>query len=519
MKIRLLLGIMALASLVYATEPHPVKIELTPNEKAYLAEKKEITMCVDPDWEPFEIINDQGKHEGIAADLIALVGARLEVPIRLVRTATWQETLEKSKSGQCDILSFVNQSPERDKWLVFTQPLLSDPNVMITREEHPFIADVHGLDQERVVLPDGTAVLERMRKEYVNLRYIPVVSEADAMEMVSERRAELTVRSLIVAAYIIKKEGWFNLKIAGRIDGYENHLRIGVLKDRAILRDILDKGIRTITPIEKESIINRHTGLVVQEGIDHRIVWWSLGTLLGLIALIALWNTMLRRKVRSEVAKNLEIKERLFQKTKQAEIGNLIANISHQWREPLSKLSSINLLTIAKIKMGQPIEQEWLGEQAQKIEDTIAFMSHTMQNFLEFYKQSSIKTDFSVYESIESALSIIETKIIDGGVHISIEGEDCILNGVKNEWMQVWLNLLNNSIGVMAERNVSNPTVQISLSPDRILFCDNGGGMDLGVEHHGLGIPMCRDILDKYGASLNLYNRDSGLCAQIDLRV
>ena len=386
MRIVIILGIMAVASWVYAADPHPSKIELTSNEKAYLAEKKEITMCVDPDWEPFEIINDQGKHEGIAADLIALVAKRLGVPIRLIPTATWQETLEKSKSGQCDILSFVNQTPERDKWLVFTQPLLSDPNIMITREDHPFIAEVEGLDQEKVVLPDGTAVLERMRKEYPNLQYIPVVSEADAMEMVSERRADLTVRSLIVAAYVIKKEGWFNLKISGRIVGYENHLRIGVLKDRPILRDILDKGIRTITPIEREAIINKHTGLVVQDGIDRRIVGWSLGILSGLIALIVLWNTMLRRKVRVEVAKNMAIKEQLYQKAKQAEIGNLIANISHQWREPLSKLSSINLLTIAKMKMDQPIEREWIGTQAQKIEDTIAFMSQTMQNFLEFYK-------------------------------------------------------------------------------------------------------------------------------------
>lgn len=172
-------------SSLIASQPH---IVLNGNEKSYLEAKKEITMCVDPDWEPFETINDQGKHEGIAADLIALIAERLGVPIQLIPTATWQETLEKSKSGQCDILSFVNQTPERDKWLIFTKPLLSDPNVIITREEHPFIADAHGLDKERVVLPEGTAVLERMRKEYQNLRYIPVVSEADAMEMVSEKK-------------------------------------------------------------------------------------------------------------------------------------------------------------------------------------------------------------------------------------------------------------------------------------------------------------------------------------------
>ncbi len=498
----------------------PLKqVSLSTGEQYYLAHKKEITMCVDPDWEPFEHINEEGKHVGIAADLIQLVAKRLGIQIKLLPAKTWQEALALSKSKQCDIMSFVNQTPEREKWLIFTQPLLTDPNVLITREEHPFVSDLRGLSQESVVLPDGTAVLERMRKDFKNLKFIPVVSEGDAMEMVSEKKADMTIRSLIVAAYIIKKEGRFNLKISGQPQGYENHLRIGVLKEESILRDILDKGIRTITPIEREAIVNKHTGLVVNEGVDTKTVTWIVGGLFGTISLFVLWTYLLRRKVSIEVAKNLQTKEQLYQKAKQAEIGNLIANISHQWREPLSKLSSINLLTIAKIKMGQSIENEWLLEQSQKVENTIDFMSHTMQNFLEFYKQNSVKSDFSVYESIESSITIIETKILDFGILVSIEGEYIVLNGVKNEWMQVWLNLLNNSIQVFSARNIENPTIRIKMSPDQITFCDNGGGMDTSVEHGGLGHQMCQEIVSKYGAHLELTNRDGGFCVIIILRL
>jgi two-component system, NarL family, sensor histidine kinase EvgS len=493
------------------------QIILTENEKKYLTTRKEITMCVDPDWEPFEIINEKKEHIGIAADLIQLVSVRIGIPIRLIPTATWQETLDLSKRGQCDILSFVNQTPEREKWLIFTQPLLTDPNILITREEHPFVADLHGLDQESVVLPAGTAMLERMSKNFPNVQFIPVVSEADAMKMVSEKKADMTVRSLIVAAYVIKKEGWFNLKISGQPQGYENHLRIGVFKEKPIIRDILDKGIATITPIEREAIVNKHTGLVVKEGVDAKTVTWIVGGLFGSISLFVLWNYLLRKKVRAEVAKNLRIKDQLYQKTKQAEIGNLIANISHQWREPLSKLSSINLLNIAKIRTGQPIENGWLLEQSQKVERTIDFMSQTMQNFLEFYKQSSVKADFSVYESIESSISIIETKILDFGVHVVIEGDDSVLYGIKNEWMQVWLNLLNNSIKIFEERNIENPMIRIEISVERINFCDNGGGMDMLEEHSGLGHQMCQEIAIKYGASVELYNDDKGLCVCIVL--
>lgn len=497
-----------------------VPIRLTPQEQAYLNQKKEITMCVDPDWEPFEVISKEGKHEGISADLIQLTAKRLGVKITLVPTRTWEETLAFSKSKKCEIMSFVNQSPEREKWLIFTQPLLSDPNVIITREEHAFIGDIRGLNQERVVLPSGTAVLERMRKEFRNLIYIPVVSEPDAMKMVSEKKADMTVRSLIVAGYIIKKEGWFNLKIAGRIDGYENHLRIGVAKDEPILRDILDKGVRTITPVEREAIVNRHAGLVVKDGLDYKIVTIIGFSVLALIGLIGLWNYLLHRKVRLEVAKNLAIKEQLLSKMKKAEIGNMIANISHQWREPLSKLSSLNLLTMVKLQTGQNIDNAWLLKQSRDIENTIEFMSHTMQNFLDFYKHSDIKTLFSVRESIEASLSIIETKILDHGVNIYIcEETNRQINGIKNEWMQVWLNLINNSLTIFSERQVIAPTIKIVIKDDVIEICDNGGGMGINTESNGLGLPMCYEIIAKYGSVLNLDNRDDGLCATIHLEV
>ncbi|MDP3292775.1 MAG: transporter substrate-binding domain-containing protein, partial [Sulfuricurvum sp.] len=74
------------------------KISLNAAEQEYLRTKKEITMCVDPDWEPFEVIDKNGDHVGIAADLIQLAAKRAGLNIKLIRTTTWEETLKLSKS-------------------------------------------------------------------------------------------------------------------------------------------------------------------------------------------------------------------------------------------------------------------------------------------------------------------------------------------------------------------------------------------------------------------------------------
>jgi signal transduction histidine kinase len=213
-------------------------------------------------------------------------------------------------------------------------------------------------------------------------------------------------------------------------------------------------------------------------------------------------------------------KKIVLQKSKQAEMGNMIANISHQWREPLSKLSAINLVTIAKLKAGQKIEMASLETQCFEIENTIDFMSQTMQNFLEFYKVTHIASQFNVYDSIQGILSIIETKILQNNITIVIAGDYSVdLHGIKNEWMQIWLNLINNSIDIFTARERVDPVLKINIASDGVDFCDNGGGMNLEEETNGLGHIMCRDIADKYEAAIHFENGVEGLCVRVRFKL
>lgn len=302
--------VMLAACWVASADTTAPTIEFTPTELAYINKVGAIRMCVDPDWAPFERINPQGKHEGIAADLVQLVAQRVGLRIELHPTKDWEESLAASKGKRCQIMSFLNQSPARDAWLNFTDPIFFDLNVIITREEHGFVADLKGLQGERVALPRGTMVEERVRRDFPNLKVVLTTSEPEAMQQVSERQADLTIRSLIVAASAIKKEGLFNLKISGQIPEYTNQLRIGVLKDEAVLRAILDKGVKTLTPQEREAISNTHVPINVQQGID----WTRIYVLLALLALailIALYILRNNRQLQAALATSQEARSAL----------------------------------------------------------------------------------------------------------------------------------------------------------------------------------------------------------------
>jgi signal transduction histidine kinase len=487
-------------------------IILTQKEKAYLQEKKVITMCVDPDWEPFEIINKDGVHEGIAGDLIRLIARRADLDIKLINTDTWQKSLELSKAHQCDILSFLNDTPKRREWLTFTQPLFNDPNVLIGRSDREYIEDI-SKEHLSIALPHGTAIAERFAKDFPNLTIIPTIRESEAFKLVEERKADITLRSMIIAAYTIKKDGLFNLKIIGEPQGYENHLRIGVRKDEPLLRDILDKAIATLTKENIDKVVNRHVNIVIEKVTKMGVAMWVFIILIVVVLLILLWNYLLKKRVDEEVFKNIQQEKELVAKSRKAEIGEMLANISHQWKNGLTQISSLNLEMRLMSEFEEQLNKEKMTSRLKDTESSIKFMSDTMNVFLDFYKDSESHGEFDIKTNIEEVLNLIDVKIKNSKTTVSIiEKTKLLVDGNKNEWLHIWLNLINNSITAHANNRVTSPLlIAITIDEKKITFQDNAGGFSHEIlkkisnnQHHGLGLKMSRDILAKHGYELSM---------------
>ncbi|WP_238114912.1 transporter substrate-binding domain-containing protein [Vibrio cincinnatiensis] len=98
--------------------------------------QRPVLACIDPDWEPLEKITEDGHYVGIAADLLRLIFQRAQRDLLILPTKDWNESLDKSQSGECDILGLLNKTELRSQWLNFTRPYFIDPNVVITRNEH-----------------------------------------------------------------------------------------------------------------------------------------------------------------------------------------------------------------------------------------------------------------------------------------------------------------------------------------------------------------------------------------------
>lgn len=288
--------------------------------------------CADPDWPPYEVITPEGKHEGIAADLLGLMASRAGIKLELVRTATWKESLTAASDGRCQALSFLNSTPAREKWLKFTSPLLIDPNVIITREDHPPVADLSTAGQTVMVLPAGTSIEERIRNDFGNVEIRVVPSEAEAFSQVSRGGADMTVRSMSVAVYTIKKDGWFNLKVAGQIPGYENRLRVGVRPDSEAVVPQLEAGIATLTANERREILNRHVSITVKSPLN----WWMVAQIATAVVLLIV--LLVQRNRRSTNARDRAEAALVQEQQHRAEQERILSMLAHELTRPISVL-------------------------------------------------------------------------------------------------------------------------------------------------------------------------------------
>ncbi len=294
-----------------------------------------------------------------------------------------------------------------------------------------------------------------------------------------------------------------------------------------MLRDILNKGVQTITPQEKEMIANKHVSInVVEQGASKRVIVSILVVVLILsigIFLLWLWNHQLKRRVRIEMNKSAEMQNKLFQMYKEAEVGKVVAQISHQWRGPLTKIGAINTLMYMKLKTGtELIESQVLMQDVKAIEEIVEFMSQTMEDFLEFYKPQKDKEKFSVYATVLQAQHIVAESIASIGVNVHVEClYEYVLFGIKNQWIHVWLNLFDNSIKAFRSNNIASPSIHIRIDNREIKFTDNAGGMPEKTAYslqRGLGLQICAEIVEGHNGVFSYANTDNGTEFTITLK-
>jgi len=189
-------------------------------------------------------------------------------------------------------------------------------------------------------------------------------------------------------------------------------------------------------------------------------------------------NATLHSRVKKEIAKNEEKRQVMFAQSRLASLGEMLANIAHQWRQPLTELN----LTIFNMKKAAfNDERDEVKKLYGESKYIIKNMSKTIENFTNFFKPDKAKERFNVSESINEAISLLQKLISDEMLSVKTNLENVKVLGISNELTQVIINLIKNSSDAFVQNSILIREINISLKEEKgeavIDVQDNAGGI------------------------------------------
>ncbi len=221
----------------------------------------------------------------------------------------------------------------------------------------------------------------------------------------------------------------------------------------------------------------------------------------------------------------------LIQKSKMASMGEMIANIAHQWRQPLAQLSGI-FLDVETAHAHKELNEKYLSTRVNQANDLLEYMSKTIDDFKEFYNPNIQGQEFNLLDSIKNAMKIINSslKFYNIDVHLDVD-KSLHVKGLLNEFSQVILNLLSNVKDVSIQREIINPKINIftKIKNNKVYLHveDNCGGIDEKIHEKifepyfttkytygtGIGLYMCKIIIEsKMGGKIFVEKVEKNKC-------
>jgi CheY-like chemotaxis protein len=212
------------------------------------------------------------------------------------------------------------------------------------------------------------------------------------------------------------------------------------------------------------------------------------------------------------------------QREKLATVGEMMENITHQWKQPLNALN----LRFDKLRIefeAGVLTQDIFDNDVKKIQKYIYQISQTIDDFKGFFSPHTRKDHFKLDDTIDSILNIIAPILHKNEIEITKDLEDIKLYTNEGALKHIILNIVSNAKDALIERDVDNKTINIKGKKDGeyliLSINDNAGGISLDIidkvfnshfttkseNSSGVGLYMSKQLAkDKLDGTLEVEN-------------
>ena len=215
----------------------------------------------------------------------------------------------------------------------------------------------------------------------------------------------------------------------------------------------------------------------------------------------------------------------ISEQSKMALLGEMLENIAHQWRQPLSVISSLASGLQVKVEHNL-LKTEEIDDSMEQIVETTEYLSQTIDDFREFLNKNKKPEEFDIKESYKKSIKLLSSKLKNRKILLVEEKiENTPIKGDKNEMIQVFMNILSNAIYVLERNDEGERLIFVKILKKRdyinIKLKDSGGGIPKDIikkvfepyfttkgekEGTGIGLFMSYKIIKKLRGDIKVKN-------------
>ena len=526
------------------------QISLTSEEKIFL-EKNKIKVSVSNAWEPFTFKSKNNEAIGMSSEYWNLIAAKLDLKYENIFFETFNQQIENIKYKTADLIYSAGETTNRREYAVFTKEYAKFPISIVTKKDENFIENISALKNKKIAVGNNFTAHNILKNKYPNMNFVLVDSIKEGLDLVSKNKAYAFVDIQPVLFYNIAKHGFDDLKVSGNT-GLDFSLKFMIRDDYPILESILNKAISSISLNELNEIIHKWENVQFQTNFNYELFWQGL-IVISLIILAFIHRTLTlntlnasltlkveeKTKKLNEMNKNLEKmvekkSNELIQKenilnhqSKMAAMGEMIENIAHQWRQPLSVIATA--ATGAKLKKDYGnLNDDEFYETMNIINNSAQHLSNTIDDFRNFFSTEKEMSSFEINIPLEKVLYLIDSKFKSKNIVVIKNTQKINILGLINEFIQVLLNIINNSLDAFEENNYENKFIFIDIYKEKenlvLKIKDNAGGIKEEIINRifepyfttkhksqgtGIGLYMSTEIIKKHmNGNLSVSNKE-----------
>ncbi len=523
---------------------------LTDDEKDYLKSKHIIRVCTHSNNPPIEFTTGN-KPKGIAIDILNTITNKLGVELQYIWSKSHQASKELLREDKCDIIPASAKTYAFSRYALFTDPYLSFRTALITQKDKPDINLLSEAKNKIIAGCKGDPIVERIIETHPYLVPYKTDTKLKAITAVQKGYAYLAAMPLPVYEYHRKVSNLKDIKIAGYAP-IKSECSIAVRKSDQKLFTILNKIVRATPKVAYKAIADRWTKETIVEKTNYTLLFEMLGAALLVIGVVLLayrkqqrlnkeiekLNLTLESRIQKALEENKKQQMLMLHQDRLARMGEMIAMIAHQWRQPLNNLSLVNQLLISKYNKGK-LDDEEIESFKTNSQKQIRQMSETIDDFRNFYQPKKEKSLFDLKDLVDETIKFVAPSYAQKKIDVDFEAKGSfMIYGYGNELQHAILNIMNNSADALIENDIKHKKIKIRIKKDGsdivLEIADNGGGVDPDIQDRifdpyfstkeekngtGLGLYMTKVIISEhFGSDLDFYNSKEGAVFVIRLK-